>query len=113
MTTWARCRCRAAGRSFRSRGIRPAGGWSDIRRSGSNGVVDSPTLNLEEYLEDLTGQVFGLVEALRGFIEGVVEVEDVVVGDLEGEVAGLAVECRIPGDAEGLGVVEDDCGILI
>ena len=37
----------------------------------------------------------------------------VVVCDVEGEVAGLAIEGGVAGDPKGLGVVEDDVGVLM
>jgi len=70
-------------------------------------------LDLEEYLEDLRGQVFGLVKALWIVAERILYIEGVLVCDLEGEVARLAIEGGVAGDAEALGVVEDDDGILV
>ena len=61
----------------------------------------------------MAGQVFGLMEALWVVVEGVLEIEGVVVGDLEGEVAGLAIDCWIAGYAETFGVIESDGGVVM
>ena len=53
------------------------------------------------------------MELFGSFVEGLLDGEGVVVCDMEGEVAGFAVECRIATVAEAFGVVEDDGGILV
>ena len=58
-------------------------------------------------------QLFGLMKALWVVAERVLEIEGVFVGDLEGEVAGFAVEGWVARDAEAFGVVKDDGGVLV
>src|ERR1700761_2632757 len=70
-------------------------------------------LEFEEYLEDLTGQIFGLVEAFWVFAEGFLNIESVVVCDLEGEVAGLPIDFWIAGHADTFGIVENDGGVVV
>jgi hypothetical protein len=70
-------------------------------------------LDFEEGLKDLLCQIFGLVKALRVVAEGVLKIEGVLVGDLEGEVTGFAIESGVSGDSEAFGVVEDDDGVLM
>lgn len=53
-------------------------------------------------------QLLGLVEVLGAIAEGLLESEGIVLVDLKGEVAGLAVEGRVGCDAGTFGVVEDD-----
>ena len=45
--------------------------------------------------------------------EGLLEAERVFVVDMEGEVAGLAIERRIACDSEAFGVVEHNDWILV
>jgi hypothetical protein len=67
----------------------------------------------KEQLYDVTGEVFGLMKSPGVFAEGLLDGEGVFVRDMEGEVAGLAIEGWVSGDTEALGVVEDDDGILL
>jgi hypothetical protein len=39
--------------------------------------------------------------------------KDVVVCNVEGEVAGLAIECRVAADSKAFGLIEDDVGVLM
>ena len=61
----------------------------------------------------MPGKFFGLMESAGIVAEGLLYGEGVVVVDVEGEVAGFAVEGRIACDSEAFGVVEDDDGILV
>jgi hypothetical protein len=56
-------------------------------------------LELEEKLDDVPGKFFGLAELLRDFAEGLLDGKSIVVVDVKGEVAGLAVESGIAGDS--------------
>jgi hypothetical protein len=61
----------------------------------------------------VAGEFFGLKELPGGVAEGFLNGEDIVVVDVEGEVAGFSIEGGIGCDSEALGVVEDDDGILV
>ncbi len=61
----------------------------------------------------MAGQFVRLMEAFWVVVEGLLNGEGVVGGDVEVEVAGLAVECWIAGDAETFGVIEDDGGVAM
>ena len=61
----------------------------------------------------MLGEFFGLMEAPGIVAEGLLNGKSIVVCNVEGEVAGFAIEGWIAGDSETFGVIEDDDGILI
>jgi hypothetical protein len=68
---------------------------------------------LEEQLYDVAGEFFAVMELPGIVAEGFLNGEDIVVVDVEGEVASFAIEGWIACDSEAFGVVEDDDGILV
>ena len=55
-------------------------------------AVGVTPLELEEKFDDVPGEFFWLMESPGIFVEGLLNREDIVVLDVEGEVAGFAVE---------------------
>ena len=49
-------------------------------------------LKLEEKFDGVPGEFFGLMESPGIVVEGLLNGDDIVVVDVEGEVAGFAVE---------------------
>ena len=85
----------------------PACWWLE-RHSDAVGVEGS---ELEEQFDNVSGKLCGFLEIGGLFSVGNLDGEGVVGGDLEDEVAGFAIDGRIAGDSETLGVVKDDDGI--
>jgi hypothetical protein len=72
-----------------------------------------PHLDLEEQFGDVLGEFFGLLELAGTIAEGLLDGKLVVIGDVEGEVAGFAIEGRVAGDSEAFGVVEHDGRVVM